>query len=173
METTSTTADRLGHDTATIAELKVGLAPWSAFGDEVANGGRVLNVLTDETHVFKRLFQRVRENHDVLTRLESGNPQGVGHEEHGLAVVTRCFHAVVSVVSQSFVPRLVMARIIKAQNLLEEVFKRLCRHLSVHVVNKPLHVAHGITASLCPCTLGRRVNQPHVGQPCGACRQTR
>ena len=104
METTSTTTDRLGHDTATVAELKVGLAPRSAFGDEVANGGRVLNVLTDETHVFKRLFQRVRENHDVLTGLEGGNPQGVGHEKHGLAVVTRCFHAVVAVASQPLIP---------------------------------------------------------------------
>lgn len=108
----------------------------------------------------------------MLTGLESGNPQGVGHEEHGLTVVTRCLHAVVAVASQPLVPRLVVARVVKAQNLLEKVFKRLCRHLPVHVVNKLLHVAHGITSSLCPCTLGMQAGQPHVGRLCEACRQT-
>ena len=45
--------------------------------------------------------------------------------------------------------------VIKAQDLCEKVFKRLCRHLSVHVVNKLIHVAHGITLRIYPCICGK------------------
>ena len=97
VETTSSTTNRLGHDTRAIGELKVGLCPRLTLWLQVFENVSSLNVVTNKSHVLKRLLKAVTENHDVGTGVECSQPQCIGHEEHRFAVVTRCFDHIVTI----------------------------------------------------------------------------
>ena len=114
MEPTSRTTDRLRHHTTTVGELEVRLGPRLALWLEVPQTVRALYVVADEAHVLEGLLERVREDHDVRSGVERRQPQGVRHEQGGLAVVTGSLHAVVPVTVETLLPHLMVVAVVES-----------------------------------------------------------